>query len=93
MTVITTSPPVRGCVFAALLTHILRGPHDLSELLTAAHHPGQTKVHDLDVPQKSVACQQNVLGLERKKEKHSLRGPVGLTCVCLVLRLNSDIKA
>lgn len=46
-----------------LLTHVLWCPHDLSQLLVAAEHSGQTKVHDLDVPEGSHGRQKDVLRL------------------------------
>lgn len=45
------------------LTNVLWSSHNLSELPVAADHPGQTKVHDLDVPQRRAAGQQDVLRL------------------------------
>lgn len=61
------SPKKRGG-----LTNVFWSSHDLPELLVAADHPGQTKVHDLDVAQRRTAGQQDVLRLSGEETSASI---------------------
>lgn len=50
------------------LTDILRCAQDLPHFCDAVHAPGQAKVHDADVSQRSGRSQQDVLGLSSETE-------------------------
>lgn len=50
----------------ARLTHILRRAQDLPDLGNLVHASGQAEVHNTNVPQRTGAGQQDVLGLEVK---------------------------
>lgn len=67
------------------LTDVLRSSHNLSELLVAADHSGQTKVHDLNVPQRRAAGQQDVLRLTGHHSTHvSVRQETHIFVKCLL---------
>lgn len=47
-------------------TYILRCAHDLPDLMTAAHQPRQAEIHDLYVPERRLAGEEDILRLEEK---------------------------
>ncbi len=73
------------------LTNVLRSSHNLSELLVAADHSGQTKVHDLNVTQRRAAGQQDVLRLSGHHSTHVSVRQEAHICMCLICTVLSSL--
>lgn len=69
----TCHPQHKHSTLSGILTHVLGGAHNFSELFAVLHYPWKSKVNYLDVTQWRFTCQQDILWLKNNAQAIQLR--------------------